>query len=417
MGRYLPFTGTSRLSVFADRLEIDRVAIYYPYLLEAQELPGLGAYPFLLELAYVAADATRVELWFAFQSLVPGRSRRRLDDFCRLVTENRAQFAASTAPLAGGAAMPQAAGPVAGQPAGAIAGQPAGPPAAAPAPLATATVRSGREAGRGGRRGVVVHSARIAFPPCCPVCGGEPLTVATLGVAADAVRFLPFGAPAAWFVPVCPAHRRLGDAIVVEGWSVSSSDVHFSFANAAYAERFLAANAADAVNTALPRPADGAPGLAAKVTNGTRFVLYLYVAALILPWIFRFSEVYEIPPGADRRARGLRYSVATALLGWWSLSTPIVAIRALAVNHQGGLDVSSNVLAAARGEALLPHRGNVLDLNRALWWSRTMRTPDLVVGPDWAEPYSELQSSMARLHEEDDAEAAARETAASAPTR
>lgn len=188
---------------------------------------------------------------------------------------------------------------------------------------------------------------------------------------------------------------------MVEQWSVDSSEVHFSFSSASYAERFLDANSAE------PRPGSGSSELASEVTRGTRFVLYLYAVGLIVFWVFRFSEVQAVPPSANRRAGGRPYSLLTVFLGWWSVGSFILAIRALTANAKGGIDVSSNVLAAARGEPLLPHRGDVMDSHRFFWASRSLMSQELMVPPypmmpQAPERYAELQAAMARLHETQD---------------
>ena len=375
-GRYLAFGGTSRLAVFSDRIEIDGVAIHYPYLLRLEAMPRLGEYPNVLEIAYAAAGGTPVERWFSFQSFVPGRAKRQLDEMCFQIRRARSEFD-------GGAATPTDQANPRAQTAQATV-------------VAPAARRSARLADVGNRPAVVVHSSRVAFPSCCPTCGADARTVATLGVSSGLFRFLPGGALAAWFVPVCVAHRLLGEAIVVEQWSVESSDVHFSFSSAAYAERFLAANSAE------PQIESGPSALASEVTSGTRFVLYLYAVGLIVFWIFRFSDVRAVPPGARRRAAGLRYSLLTAFLGWWAIQSIIPAIRALVENFKGGIDVSSNVLAVARCEALSPHRGDVLGSPRSYWWSRGIMTQDLVLSRDDSAPYAELQAAMARLREAED---------------
>jgi hypothetical protein len=335
-GQYLGFGGTSRLAVFSDRLEIDGLAIYYPYLLSIQANSHLGSYSHVVELVYATADGTREERCFSFRSFVLDKAQRQLDELLHQVTAARAKSAGGAARLVGE------------NPRGEQAVQ-------APASFAPAASRCRRLADVGNRPAVAVYSARVAFPPCCPVCGADAGAVATLRVTTGFWRYLPGGAMAEWLVPVCPAHRRLEKAITVERWAVDSAEIHFSFSSALYAERFLDANDLG------PLPGNDASPLAAVVTKGTRFVVYRYAISAIFFSEFLVSDVQAVPPGASRIGPGRPYSLLTLIFGWWSLAGVFCVIKALTDNFRGGIDVSSNVLAAARGEPLLPRRGDGLE--------------------------------------------------------
>jgi hypothetical protein len=332
-GRYLAIGGTSRLAVFSDRLEIDGQAIYFPYLISVQARDRLGAYSHVAEVVYSTADGTRAERCFSFQSLVPDKARRQLDELVGQVMTARTSSARAT--LA--------------KPTGDRQALPASETETASAAVPT---RCKRLADVGDRIAVAVYSARVAFPSCCPICLAEVSSVATLSVLAGVARYLPMGGMAEWLVPVCSAHRQLGHAITVQQWSVESSEVHFTFASAAYAERFVGANSRE------PAAGSSPSVLAAEAMRGTRFAVYGYCVGLVFYEFSRTSAVQVMRPEASRIRPGLRYSLLTVILGWWSRYGPFLVVGALLANFRGGVDVSSTVLAAARGEALLPRRGD-----------------------------------------------------------
>jgi hypothetical protein len=107
------------------------------------------------------------------------------------------------------------------------------------------------------------------------------------------------------------------------------------------------------------------------VARGTGFVTFRYTVNILFYSILCVSDVQMVEPGASRVVRGLRYSLLTAILGWWSLTGFLKAIRVLAANFGGGIDVSSQVLAVGGGEALLPSRDDGLQRRRWGWgWGR-----------------------------------------------
>jgi hypothetical protein len=332
-GQYLATTGSSQLAAFSDRIEIDGTAVSYFYLLGIQSYRYLGAYSHVLEVVYATADGARAERFFSLRSLIPDKAEQQLEELVSRVLAAKADFARGAARLVGES------GPIE-------------PAIKALSQIAPAAIRCRRLADIGNRPAAAVYSSRVAFPACCPVCLADARAVATLRLVNGVARYLPMGQMAEWLVPACDAHRRLGKAIALQRWSVDSSEIHLSFSSAAYAERFIEVNSVD-----HPR-ADNASLLAAEVARGTTFSVFSYSVGLLLYSVLCVSDVQRVELGASRVARGLPYSLLTAILGWWSLRGFILVIRVLALNFGGGTDVTPNVAAVARGEALLPNRGN-----------------------------------------------------------
>src|ERR1700719_1027335 len=100
-GRYLAAGATSRLAVFSDRLEIDDLAIYYPYLLDLHASTALGDSWNVLEVVYAPADAARVERCFSFPSYITSKGARTFQEMWSQIMTARAKFAHGTATAAG----------------------------------------------------------------------------------------------------------------------------------------------------------------------------------------------------------------------------------------------------------------------------------------------------------------------------
>ncbi len=55
-------------------------------------------------------------------------------------------------------------------------------------------------------------------------------------------------------------------------------------------------------------------------------------------------KIEWVPPGRSRVTAGLRHTISSALLGWWSLHGFFMTIGALIMNLMGGIDVTAVVL-------------------------------------------------------------------------
>jgi hypothetical protein len=92
-----------------------------------------------------------------------------------------------------------------------------------------------------------------------------------------------------------------------------------------------------------------------ELQRGARFVIYQYCISLIAVTFKRPSNIYFIRAGHGPVTRGLGFSAATLLLGWWGIPWgPIYTIQALWVNFSGGRDVTSEVVASASASQPIP---------------------------------------------------------------
>jgi hypothetical protein len=144
-----------------------------------------------------------------------------------------------------------------------------------------------------------------------------------------------------WLVPVCDEHE-VGDSIRVEKWRANATDVAFSFTRPDYARDFARANQ---VNR------DGRPR-GGHIAEGRRFIMYNYVVSAIHFSALLNSRVFALREGESRVVPGLRYSLLTAILGWWALAGIPFTIVALSRNFKGGIDVTDRARAALAGEAV-----------------------------------------------------------------
>lgn len=91
------------------------------------------------------------------------------------------------------------------------------------------------------------------------------------------------------------------------------------------------------------RPADltKVPELVDKVrSHGGSLVEYAWVWSALL-FTYRRTHIVWLRPGGSRVARGLGYTVFSAVLGWWSLLGIFWTIQALVQNLMGGVDVTA----------------------------------------------------------------------------
>jgi hypothetical protein len=192
---------------------------------------------------------------------------------------------------------------------------------------------------------VRVFGTQVAFPPVCPVCLAPGCQVAELPVSSG----LDSGV---WLVPVCADHRGLGNRVGVSGWSLKARHLTFSFERPDYGARFLDQNA----GVAHPDPAEVRAALR-EIHTGTRFILFAYAVSLIVVSFKRRSGICAVAPGRSPVLVGLPYSLLTLGFGWWGIPHgPIFTISALATNLRGGVDLTSTLAAAIRGQrfAALP---------------------------------------------------------------
>src|SRR5262249_32617742 len=85
-----------------------------------------------------------------------------------------------------------------------------------------------------------------------------------------------------------------------------------------------------------------------QLQRGARFVIYQYCISVLVMTFKRPSDIYFVPAGERSVTRGLGFSAATLLLGWWGIPWgPIYSIQSLWVNFSGGRDVTNGVVPPA----------------------------------------------------------------------
>lgn len=84
-----------------------------------------------------------------------------------------------------------------------------------------------------------------------------------------------------------------------------------------------------------------------QIQQGGKFVIYTYCFSVVLMTFRRSSGIYFIKAGEGSVKKGLKYTLLTALVGWWGIPWgPIYSIGAFITNFKGGKDVTNEVLAA-----------------------------------------------------------------------
>ncbi len=107
--------------------------------------------------------------------------------------------------------------------------------------------------------------------------------------------------------------------------------------------------------TFLRRSAEETDGAALSeaerdVIAGGRFVAYRYCWALIVSFK-ETSPPVLVRAGSDGFGAALRYSLISALFGWWGIPGPVWAISTIRHNAQGGKDVTLETLTQLVGQA------------------------------------------------------------------
>jgi hypothetical protein len=297
---YSGFGGSRAVRFFADRIELDSIRIYPPYL---KDLRSGGN---TLRVRFVTADGQTVEEHLRLQGWT---AARRLAEAVAAVT-----WMAATAIEAPEA--PEA-------------------PEASEASGASPGFRV--ESWTDGRTMITVPSYKLAFPLACPVCGEKAVRLSPRvgGKVWKWTKWL-------WLVPVCGRHE-VDRSIVVERWGEETTEISLSFASASYARRFFEANQS-------PRPLGDLFGrdLDPAGFSGISFILYDYTLA----GYRSLSRVHALRPGEGRVGRGMGYNLVTLVLGWWSPRGVVWSLRSLAGNLRGGHDVTEDAKKVLSGIAL-----------------------------------------------------------------
>lgn len=84
-----------------------------------------------------------------------------------------------------------------------------------------------------------------------------------------------------------------------------------------------------------------------EIDRGGRFVMYSYTISLVVVTLRRPSDIYFIPGGHSRVAKGLGFALTSLVLGWWGIPWgPIYTVTSLCSNLTGGKDVTDEVVKA-----------------------------------------------------------------------
>jgi hypothetical protein len=118
----------------------------------------------------------------------------------------------------------------------------------------------------------------------------------------------------------------------------------------------------------------------AVLAAGGRFVIFEYTLSFGLVTFMRPSKVWLVRDDAEARRVARRYTIPTAIFGWWGLPFgPDRTLHALRANSGGGADVTSDVRGALT-EATVAN--GVVRFEEA---TDTIHMFDIITGPDLAE--------------------------------
>ena len=84
-----------------------------------------------------------------------------------------------------------------------------------------------------------------------------------------------------------------------------------------------------------------------EIDNGGKFVLFQYTVSLLIVTLKRPTAIYFVRANEKSSAKGLPYTLLSAVLGWWGIPWgPIYTVQSIASNIKGGKDVTQQVLAS-----------------------------------------------------------------------
>jgi len=84
-----------------------------------------------------------------------------------------------------------------------------------------------------------------------------------------------------------------------------------------------------------------------EIRNGGKFVVYQYCASVVVASVKDNTRIQFIRHDESSFKKGLKYSLATFLVGWWGIPYgPFYTISTLITNFKGGIDVTDQVMAS-----------------------------------------------------------------------
>jgi len=309
-GTYGGLRRSQRFAAYEDRVEIDGVQVYYPYLTE------LRVYGNVLHVAYAASDGKQVEKFFRYNTFLARTGAKKLLEMAERVSAAR-KAVVTPSVWTRAAVVPQ---------------QPA--------------LRAELVGEKERWHYAAVYSALVAFPAVCPACGMPAETVGHLPLSAG------LDEKGNWVVPACRAHAEVvAQYLRPSNWRAANSRLEFACARPDYARLLVSANSGEP-DGEVRRQRENAP-LLWEIRNGRRFVVYQYAVSLIAVSFLRPSKLEEIGPDQSRFVRGLKYSLISLVAGWWGIPAgPIFTIASIVRNCRGGIDLTATVIEVLNGTAI-----------------------------------------------------------------
>ncbi|SRR6266702_471935 len=105
---------------------------------------------------------------------------------------------------------------------------------------------------------------------------------------------------------------------------------------------------------------DGTSGMSPQeitfeIQRGGRFVVYQYCVSLLIVTFKRNSPVKFIRAGESATAKGLPFTLLTAVFGWWGIPWGFIYTpQVLYKNLKGGTDITAAVLKRTQEPAAPP---------------------------------------------------------------
>jgi hypothetical protein len=97
-----------------------------------------------------------------------------------------------------------------------------------------------------------------------------------------------------------------------------------------------------------------------EVQRGAKFVFFYYSVSVLVMSFRRASPVYFIPAGESALAKGLPWTLLTAVAGWWGIPWgPIYTVQSLVVNFKGGKDVTAELSGRFHPSIAVANRNQV----------------------------------------------------------
>lgn len=89
------------------------------------------------------------------------------------------------------------------------------------------------------------------------------------------------------------------------------------------------------------------------IAGGSRVVRFDFTISLLVTTLQRKSGAHLVRPGEKASAKGISYTVLSALFGWWGIPDgPKQTLKSIRSNMRGGRDVTEDVKSILDGSTL-----------------------------------------------------------------